>query len=768
VLLPLAAAQLKLIFKEKGEVDYIEVASAALMAFGDLDAPSDLALKLDYRLSHLLIDEFQDTSLSQYRLTQCLITGFEPSDGRTLFIVGDPMQSIYRFRNAQVGLFLRTKREGLSHLLLKPLTLKANFRSSFPIVDWVNQVFSSIFPKFEDVSSGAVRYRSSVAQTNHEQTVCEQSDCISFYPFVEGDPEKESTCIAALVSSLLERSKDETVAVLVRARYHLVDIILAFRQANLSFQAVEIDKLNTRAVISDLVCLTQAILHLADRIAWLSVLRAPFCGLCLSDLHVIAGQNKKQTIWERLHDIDVFNALSEHGKKSVSLLRAVLDQAMKARGQKRLHRLIREAWLLLKGPSCVTQKSDLVDVNVFFELLRELDTGGDLLDFEVLQEKVDQLFANTDQEANPRLQVMTIHKAKGLEFDHVILPALERYSPKSDSELLMWMERPRTHEKSDLILAPIASKTTQEEDPVYRYCKDQDKLKERYEALRLLYVAVTRAKKQLYLLGTTAYGKEGRAKEPKKGSFLNMLWTFFEDRFASLQKEPEDQSFAESAVSLSVAKSSHFLSRLEHEVTFGKIAAFVEEPSFNVSDLALFDVTVNGLSWQAPVGTLVHRLLYEIGVSGIETWSQKRFLNSKAHFEKALRQLGVSHDDMRVALDRVCLAIENALTDQRGRWILERHRADGFEFEVVSKGNIGVRRYVIDRTFLDESSQRWIIDYKTSEVGAFSSIESFMSAEKEKYQSQLENYGKLISDCFKGEQVRFGLYFPLVPCFLEW
>ena len=95
-------------FAARGQVDFTEVAQARAARAGEDDAPTDLALALDYRIRHLLVDEFQDTSISQYELLARLTAGWQPGDGRTLFAVGDPMQSIYRFREAEVGVFLRT------------------------------------------------------------------------------------------------------------------------------------------------------------------------------------------------------------------------------------------------------------------------------------------------------------------------------------------------------------------------------------------------------------------------------------------------------------------------------------------------------------------------------------------------------------------------------------------------------------------------------------------------------------------------------------
>src|SRR5262249_21348287 len=112
-LLKLAAADLRVHFAERGIADFTAVLQGAVRALGEGDAPTNLLLSLDRKINHILVDEFQDASVSQWDLLERLTAGWEPGDGRTLFVVGDPMQSIYRFREAQVALFLKARREGL-------------------------------------------------------------------------------------------------------------------------------------------------------------------------------------------------------------------------------------------------------------------------------------------------------------------------------------------------------------------------------------------------------------------------------------------------------------------------------------------------------------------------------------------------------------------------------------------------------------------------------------------------------------------------------
>src|SRR6478736_7261896 len=107
---------------------------------------------------HILVDEFQDTSRDQYDLLRTLTQDWSSGDGRTLFVVGDPMQSIYGFRNAEVGRFATVREGGLAGLSLEPLELRRNFRSAPALVDWCNEVFARVFPHEDDLRSSAVRH----------------------------------------------------------------------------------------------------------------------------------------------------------------------------------------------------------------------------------------------------------------------------------------------------------------------------------------------------------------------------------------------------------------------------------------------------------------------------------------------------------------------------------------------------------------------------------------------------------------------------------
>ena len=215
-ILPLAVAELRRLFSERGIADHIEIAMLAGQALGSADAPGDIALLLDYQIQHILVDEMQDTSAAQYRMLETLIAGWEEGDGRTLCCVGDPMQSIYRFRNAEVGQFLLAQEFGLGQIRLQPLLLRQNFRSGEHLVDWFNRVFPSVLAHQDDPLRAAVSYADAVSVPQQRDL----GQCI-VHPVFGSNPEDEASAGCELIAQILADNPGDDLAVLVRGRSQL-------------------------------------------------------------------------------------------------------------------------------------------------------------------------------------------------------------------------------------------------------------------------------------------------------------------------------------------------------------------------------------------------------------------------------------------------------------------------------------------------------------------------------------------------------------------
>lgn len=462
-ILPLLVAQLTLVFKDSGCVDFTEVALSALYALGHESAPTELALDLDYKIKHILVDEFQDTSLIQFKLLSRLVAEWQPGDGRTMFLVGDPMQSIYRFRQAEVGLFIRAKQFGIANIPLSFLRLTSNFRSDPEIVDWVNSYFTEIFPATDDMLLGAIKYSPSVSERDKEQGIVK---CIN--------TKQQGNAIAEILS----KQENKSCAILVHSRGHLEDILPILRDYSIEYQAVDIEKMTDRQEVLDLISLSRALLHMDDRIAWLALLRSPYCGLLLTELEELI--DPEQTVWEKL------NKFTENYR--VSRVVKILQDALFNLDRKIFVRLLRATWKHLGGiQNLATEK--------YFQIIAEFEESKLKLPG-YIERELEQNFVPTSD--NPKaVQIMTIHKAKGLEFDIVIIPHLEKKT-QGDPEKLFLIEE-RQSDENYLIFAPIRN-MTQASDSIYEYLKLCEKIRHDYERTRLLYVAATRAKQELYFL----------------------------------------------------------------------------------------------------------------------------------------------------------------------------------------------------------------------------------------------------------------------------
>ncbi len=740
--LKLAAAQLRMVFRAERVIDFMELGIAAREALGHIDTPTEVAYRMDSRIEHLLVDEFQDTSRAQFELLEKLIVGWQPGDGRTLFLVGDPMQSIYRFRQAEVGLFHEVEKHGIGGLATAGLELELNRRSRPAIVERVNALFSDSFPQIADDDSGAVKYTPSLAARE------EPDGIVTIDGFVEGEDQLEAARVIQRIRAAQREDPAGSVAILVRARSHLFAITEALKTAALPFSAVDIDPLAGRSIVRDLMALTRAMLDPADRIAWLSILRAPWCGLTLADLEALVRDRVTASIWDGLQDLHL---LTEDGRRRAARVHDVLAEAFAEQGRWPLRRWVERVWMRLGGPACLEQSEGaLQDAAAYFDLLEAEQAGADLRDFDRFRKRVDELFAQPENPVGAGLHVMTIHKAKGLEFDTVIVPGLGRHSKRDDKQLVLFHEW-RVAGGFECLVAPI-DETRAEPDKHYRYLESLDRRENHWERTRQLYVAATRAKKRLHLMGHA--GKNG---EPAKGSMLSDLWPaltaderalFHRDNAGTapppaprpadvLRRLPESWSLPELAAP--VAWHSAAVRQAEpHEPP--------HQPSFEWVGESL-----------RHTGTVVHAFVQrmkdvdEPGPDG-------------PVIRSALMHAGVSPRDLEEAEQRVGQALGRLRASARGRWILQAHEDSHSEYAVTGVVEGQVVRGTVDRTFIDDGV-RWIIDFKTSEHQG-GKLEEFLDEQQRRYRDQMERYAGILAQL--GNPVRLGLYFPLLDEWREW
>ncbi len=722
---------------------------------------SELRLALDYQVKHILLDEYQDTSQSQYEFIRRLTEGWESEPDRSLFVVGDPMQSIYRFREAEVGLFLDTCDRGIGGLKLEFLQLTTNFRSSAAVIEWFNTAFADVFPQDDDLSSGAISFTASVA---YDETSADAG--VTWHPVPGGLPEFEAGRVVGLVRAALDGRPDETVGVLVRSRRHAVAIASRLRAENIDYAATGLENLHEQPLVQDLLALTRAVVHLGDRLAWLACLRAPWCGLTLVDLHAIAYADHDQCIWSLIENDTVVARLTEDGQLRLKRFRTIIAAALARRGAISLRDLVECVWLRLGGPATVIDDADLEQADLFFRFLDSLEPVADLADGGELLDRLGEVRIDRNG-TDPRVQILTMHKAKGLEFDTVILPGLGLATRSGDKPLLLFDEIVRPGAPTGLVVAPIKA-SDRSTDPLYELLWRFETERDRFEQQRLLYVATTRARRRLHLFAqlTLNDDEENSPRPPASNTLLARLWPV-----AEREIDP-------CSVDLPVTESRGSGRRppVWREAPLRRLPADWLAPSA-LSPLGMVnnarntdtDTTVEfdwASQWAKHVGSVVHRWLQQIAEEGVESWNRERLAQHEPGLRLMLRRLGVGAEDLAGATQRTLAALRNTLADERGRWILSSiHPEAANEVPMTTSEDDCYANHVVDRTFVTDDGTRWIVDYKTSSHQG-SDIGAFLDSESDRYRSQLRRY----RDAFTATEersIRTALYFPLLQVFHE-
>ena len=516
--------KLRQLFRQRNTVDFIEIIEIANEALGKNDAASDLLLSLDYKISHLLIDEFQDTSRSHFNFLKKIVDGWTPEAQKTVFCVGDPMQSIYKFREADVSIFIEAKKNGFNTIPLETIRLKDNYRSSSLIVNEINQIFENILPKEDSIQEGAVSYKPFVsAKKGHDFNISEfKFHALTFTENIDIDTE-EAKYVCNLIDTF---PKNEKIAILTRSRSHLSELINYIRKfkPNLRFNAVEIDALDKHQSIQDILSLSYAMLDLSDRIHWLAILRAPWCGVVLNDLALLFQNDHNSTVWEIIQDENKMNEISSDGRKRIQRLIDILKNAFDNQSKTHIRRLIESVWMNLGGELCLHNPNDIVDINKFFDIL-QTSSSPIAIDFELVEHQITKTYLSDIPSAEERIQFFTIHKAKGLEFDVVIIPSLNSTTRASDKKMIM----SDTFSENNYIYDVTAFSEPDNKSPhLHDLIYGIEKNREENELKRLLYVAMTRAKVKLHLVGSVIHKDEIK---PASNTFLSLLWGIYGNSF---------------------------------------------------------------------------------------------------------------------------------------------------------------------------------------------------------------------------------------------
>jgi ATP-dependent helicase/nuclease subunit A len=741
-LLPTLASELYLLMSERGVADYPQITTQAIDALGNLQQPSDLALTLDAKLEHILMDEFQDTSPHQLRLLERLCAGWQPDDGRSLFLVGDPMQSIYRFRDADVRGFLDVRDHGINDIRPTDLRLDTNFRSAGPLVQWVNQTLPDVLSEQDQPELGAVKFSPSTA---FKQTEAGQARC---QLVVSSNAADEGKVVAEQVQALAQQvNPDHEIAVLARTRNHLKSVAQALRQSGTEFESIEIELLGDQSCVQDLMAITRLFVHPLDTVAWLSILRAPWCGLTLNDITILRAHNRsKISLWD--NDAVLLDLSPDGAARYQRLASVVMPRLASYHGD--ITNRIRQTWLALSGPACVS-KHELDYCDAYFKLLRELVKQGASITAKTLDKAVNQTRVSSPA---AQIKLLTLHKAKGLEFDTVFLVGLcgKQKTNEQTPKLLEWDASSYTQAA---LIAP-ANYPGKEDKKHTDWIKHRDKQREGLESGRLLYVGVTRAKSALILFG---HLKKDTAK-PESSSLMHLLWdqlgSEFQQNMIQIAPTDNDNEFD--------TRPQNFIRRLGLNLPSLDLPQPLRVQSHQTN--ASTPLEYEWAQDQARmVGIVVHKVMQIRGRENLADWN----ISGLEHYiKRQLTQLGLVDQDNLEAAGLVTQYVENTQQDAKASWIFNTDHQE-IEIEWALSGLIRgqVQHRIIDRSFVDESGTRWVVDFKTSPHKGLD-VEHFLDEQQKRYAEQLNDYGILVHGLETDAPIKLGLYFPALKAWREW
>lgn len=827
-----ALLELQLLFRAGGKCDFAEIALTATSLL-EPGSATDPVQTPGARLAHLLVDEMQDTSASQYRLLESLTSTWDGST-QTIFLVGDPKQSIYAFRQARVERFLNVMALGrLGDVPVAPLRLTANFRSQAELVRSFNHAFSHIFPTPEEITGetlevvdvpfvaadpvNAPRQRGPslrwhLSAQPYAPASLEPDEADMPPPTVAEDAAEIRKVIERFLSGWRRRSleggekpRPPRVAVLGRNRSHLAPVIAEFHKKRgagpLPFRAVDVENLNQRPEVLDLLALTRALLHPADRIAWFAVLRSPVCGLTLGDLLALSGEGVDSEQGATVAHL----VQTRHGQLSFAgqglLQRAwpILREAQDSLGRTSFSTQVERTWRSLGGDASL-RPEERTNAQRFLDLLADLEDGTEPLTIPLLDRRLQALYAEPFA-GETAVELMTIHKSKGLEWDLVVVPGLERSSGRNAHELLKWMELDFGAE-TGFILAPIQSKGD-EATALSKWLSRLQANREAAEAKRLFYVACTRAREELHLFAAPKRKKDGTLSTPASTSLLKAAWAYAEPILNRLANPaiPAPLLFPpiaapEASLSLAAAAEADLgdedpasgyapIRRLPvdyvplHRFRSGGASQLPYPPATALRQALPFTRPEGSYAARA-FGNAVHRLLQLASERLAAGTDLTTFLQELQGWEPrittVLRAEGLAAPVASREATRVRQALETTLHDPIGSWLLSPLAGARSESTLVSSDAVHAPVLRADRTFFAgerplasaDESYLWIVDFKTSEPGG-RDLESFLADQRTKYTPQMNAYATASRSAGQNSgKIVLGLYFPLLGRLVYW
>lgn len=497
--------------RERHVIDFDDIEILAYDALTKNPQWQNILYSFDEHTSHILVDEFQDTSSLQWKIIDKLTEEWRSGIGAkrdrgtmpTIFLVGDEKQSIYLFRGANVGIFEEAKAK-FSECLAEEFHFEAireNYRSLPEIVDFVNRLFPRLMPSgmFEKWQTAYMPFEPTRSGNGHVELILLEGD-----DSTRKSRKREAFTLARRICALnavheiwdgdvVRKCSYGDMAVLLRNRTHLSEYEQAFRQYGIPFLVVKGIGYYDEPEVALLRELLFFLIDPHDDHSLFCLLRSALFGIDYRTLALCARAGRD--------DMPLFEKLGLSKRKFISGVYRTLCSWVEKAGATPLSLILEDALVETKGWQFVSERQRHANVKKFIALIEEYESRGlcnlDIREKLIQSKTREESKAQMNSEGMNAVQIMTIHAAKGLQFPMVFIPALDEDT---------------TPQRSPLIIDEDADRVslTYEEDPrrrkeLYHFRVRNEK--EREEEKRLFYVAVTRAQDFLCMLAAPARGK---------------------------------------------------------------------------------------------------------------------------------------------------------------------------------------------------------------------------------------------------------------------
>ncbi|MGP5159848.1 UvrD-helicase domain-containing protein [Pseudoalteromonas prydzensis] len=750
--LPLLLANLTLTFKEVGEVDFTEI---TLNAIRSLDSESgqntSTAIIKSQMIKHILVDEFQDSDDNQLLMLKLLTDSWAEEDLNTLFLVGDAMQSLYGFRGANVTGFMEAEK-GIGNQKLSTLVLETNFRSTFGVVEWVNDVFSKAFPETNNVLLGACKYQSSTAVKVSGE--CEAP--VQMHGFIDDhDSDAEAQFIVEQVKSISARDPNASIGILGRTRNSLRSTIEALQATDgISANTVKIKKIAKEPICITAISLVRILIDDLDKLAWLTLLNSGLVGMTHREIEKVLSLNPDPYL--AVNDDQAVSLFNDDTAHRFEFVITHINNAIDNKHRQDFDTLLTGLWFQLHGPSLAKNKQDIENVDALFNLF--VDVSMSEISLAWLERQLDSLYAKSnseyisDVEGHINVELMTIHQSKGLEFDYVFIPGMHKRGPSTPSKLLAWSSI--GGEDAMGVMACSESVGIKSLDCGYHdFLQKIKQEREQQELIRLVYVAVTRAAKQVFLCGKIGITASDELKIPSNGSMFGVLAHVVNEELVLHESKKNnnllDKCLISTNVSVIDADINHALP------TRNTLAAYRGKQ--NTTKLT------HGIQWSAPVskieGVVIHQIIEQINKEGLQNWSALRVDGYSRIILASLKELSLGRDQLITSVNRIKAEIKSLLECEKFKYLSSSHIDDSIEFTMALRKNRVIHMLRVDKGFSTNDGVGHIVNWKSGEMGLNQNTESFIAAQKSAHRDKLKMYAQAYKEVKGNQHVDTMLYF---------